>query len=339
MKFVPRKKLVRLIVSFCAIVISGCTVISSEGIQSVSSAPNNQGIVFSYFKGNGSLIATNQLDGNPSKILLRSPEGTFYERPIYSSDGSKIFFIAKASPDQGDLYALDVDGSGLEQITKGQEGAENVRDFALSRDGQTIYYINSGFYGHYSPIAKSAPHEMDYYSIRRDGTGIKRLTRLKSYSLNGLSVPHSSDEIYSRQFILKLKGPQAYTPFNPGRLMFPTSRYPLSNFSQDGKFLVSSGKVERKKPGFKSAEWLPTLKEGYVVYGYGLYLLDTENLKQVKEIIHLPSLLDSPTVLHDHGIIFFIRFDKFFGGDAGSELWSVNLDGSGLRRINLQLHD
>lgn len=339
MKLVPHKKLFGLIVSICAFAISGCTVISNEGIQSVSASPDNQEIIFSYFKGKESLIATNQLDGKPSKILLRSPEGKYYERPVYSSDGSKIFFISKTGPDQGDLYELNVDGSGLKQITKGQHGAENIIDFALSKDDQTIYYINSGFYGHYSPIAASAPHEMDYYSIRRDGTGLKRLTHLMSYSLNGLSVPHSSDEVYSRQFILNLKGPQVYSQFNPSRLLVHTSRYPLSNFSQDGKFVLSSGKVERKKPGSKINKWHPTGQEGFVVYGYGLYIVDTKNKERVKEIIHLPSHLNSPTVLHDQDIIFFIRFDRPFGGKAGRELWSVRLDGLNLRKIDLQLPD
>ena len=183
------------ILAIIAIAISGCSVISHEGIQSVSVAPDDRSFAFSYRKGNESLVAVNKIDESISTIVLRSKDGTKYDRPIFSDNGQELFFIAREKHDQGDLYVVGITGSGLRQITHGQEGAENIQDLALSGDGNTIYYINSGFYGHYSPIASSHPHNMDFYSIHKDGTGLERLSYSNSYTLHGVSIPPSGKNI------------------------------------------------------------------------------------------------------------------------------------------------
>ena len=74
--------------------------------------------------------------------------------------------------------------------------------------------------------------------------------------------------------------------------------------------------------------------DGSAVYGYGLFLIDVNN-ETVKEIIHLPSVLDSPALFHNQDRVLFIRHDDVYGGKTGRELWSVNLDGSELHKIDL----
>ena len=333
MKITPPDLFMQFISAIIAIAISGCSVISHKGIQSVSIAPDDQSFAFSYRKGNESLVAVNTIDEGISTVVLRSQDGTKYDRPIFSHNGQELFFIARKKHNQGDLYVVGTTGSGLRQITHGQEGAENIQDLALSGDGDTIYYINSGFYGHYSPIASSRPHNMDFYSIHKDGTGLEKLSYSNSYALHGVSISPSGEDIYERSNILSLRKPRHFTPFNVPPFLVFTSQYPLSKFTNNGNVVLSCAKVEKRKPGFSSREE-HKLGDGSAVYGYGLFLIDVNN-ETVKEIIHLPSALDSPALFHNQERVLFIRHDDVYGGKTGRELWSVNLDGSELHKIDL----
>lgn len=325
----------RLALVVLAVAFSACSVVSQEGIQSVSMAPGDDRCVFSYRRGDDSLIATRNLNEPVSSIVVKSDDGTIYERPVFSNDGQKLYFIARKKPDRSDLFSIAIDGSDMTQITHGQEGAQNIQDLALSHDGNTIYYINSGYFGHSSPIAKSRPHRMDFFSVRTDGEELERLSYGNVYVLHGLSVSPSGNEIYSRSKILHLNKPRYFTDFDPSPFIVFTSTYPVSEFTDDGKFVLASAKVEERKPGFSSRGAL-NLGEYSAVYGFGLFLIDT-NSETVQEIIHLHSYLDSPALSHERKRILFVRNDTVYGGQAGRELWSVNLDGSNLQRIELRI--
>ncbi len=333
MKITPPKLLLQFISIILAIAISGCSVISHKGIQSVAIAPDDQSFAFSYRKGNESLVAVNKIDENISTIVLRSQDGIEYERPTFSDNGQELYFISRKKHDRSDLYVVNTDGSGLRKITHGQEGARNIQNFSLSEGGATIYYINSGIYGHYSPIAASHPHNMDFYSIHSDGTSLERLSYRNSYDLSGVSISPSGEHIYSREEILSLKEPRHFTPFQIPPFLVFTSQYPLSKFTRTGNVVLSCSKAEKIKPGYSSREEIP-LGKGLAVYGGGLFLININN-GTVNEIIHLPSHLDSPALFHNQERVLFIRHDDVYGGKTGRELWSVNLDGSDLHKIDL----
>ena len=324
----------RLALAILTVAFSACSVVSQNGIQSVSMAPDDDRCVFSYRKGDDSLIAIRNMNEAASLIVVESNDGTIYERPVFSNDGQKLYFIAREKPDRSDLFVVGIDGSEMSQITHGQEGAQNIQDLALSKDGDTIYYINSGYFGHYSPIAASHPHNMDFFSIRKDGKELERLSYSSSYVIYGLSVSPSGNEIYSRSKILHLSKPRHFTDFNPSPFIVFSSTYPVSTFMDDGKFVLAGAKVEERKPGGFSSSQELKLGEFSAVYGDGLFLIDTNN-GTVREIIHLHSYLDSPALSHDRKRILFVRNDSVYGGKAGRELWSVNLDGSNLQKIDL----
>jgi len=326
----------RLALAILTVAFGACSVVSDNGIQSVSTAPGDDRCVFSYRKGDDSLIAIRNMNEATSSIVVKSNDGTIYERPIFSDDGRELYFIARKRPDRSDLFSIAIDGSDMTRITNGQEGAQNIQDLALSKDGDTIYYINSAYFGHYSPIATSHPHNMDFFSIRKDGKELERLSYSNSYVIYGLSVSPSGNEIYSRSKILHLSKPRHFTDFNPSPFIVFSSSYPVSKFMDDGKFVLSGAKVEERKPGGFSSRQELKLGEFSAVYGDGLFLIDT-NSETVQEIIHLQSYLDSPALSHDRKRVFFVRNDTVYGGQAGRELWSVNLDGSGLQKIDLGL--
>lgn len=322
-----------ILVAF-AVLIGGCSVISKEGINSVSMAPDDKTFAFSYRTGNESLIAINNIDEGTTTIVLRSQDGIEYERPTFSDNGQKLYFISRTKRDQGDLYVVNTDGSGLKQITHGQAGAENIQDLSISEDGDTIYYINSGFYGHSSPIAASHPHNLDFYSIDNAGANLERLSYRNSYYLYGISISPSDEYIYSLNVILSLSKPRQVSPHELPPFLDFTSQYPLSNFSRTGNVVLACGKKEKQKPGSSSRKGTPA-GEGWAVYGFGLFLIDSYK-GTVKEIIHLPSYLNSPALFHHQDRVLFIRNDSIYGGEAGRELWGVNLDGSNLKKIDLR---
>jgi len=316
--------------------LSGCSVYSQYGFQSVSIAPDDLSFAVAHREGRESLLAIAKFEENVPTVVLKSRDGTHYERPIFSNDGRKLYFIARKKRDRGDLFVIGTDGSGLTQLTVGQEGAQNIQDIALSREGNKIYYINSRFYGHYSPIASSQPHDLDFYSISTDGTGLERLSFASSYGLTGLSISPSGEDIYSRSTILRLEKPRQYRPFtfkSPDRLPF-TSQYPLSKIS-GSQLVLSCSKTEERVPGRSSRERL-NLGEYSAVYGSGLFLIDIDDEVVVDEVVYLRSYLDSPALSHDRQRILFIRNDSVWGGDGDKTLWSVNVNGSQLRQIQLQ---
>ena len=55
----------------------------------------------------------------------------------------------------------------------------------------------------------------------------------------------------------------------------------------------------------------------------------------VNEVVYLASHLDSPALSRDGKRVLFIRNDSVWGGKGDKTLWSVKVDGSGLRRIEL----
>jgi len=335
MKMLQFRRHAKCVVVMLLGLISGCSVWSRYGIQSVSIAPDDRSFAVAYDQGRESLLAVSPMDDSIARIVLRARDGTRYQRPIFSEDGRKLYFISRTKKDQGHVFVVDLDGSGLTQLTFGQEGAQDIRDIALSGDGDKIYYLNSGFYGANSPIATAHPHKLDFFSVNKDGTGLQQLSFSSSYALSGLAVAPDGSDIYSRFAILSLEKPGEFRPFSlqsPSRLTF-TSEYPLSEIS-DSRLVLACSKIEKRRPGYSSRESI-NLGEFSAVYGSGLFLIDIDKSVVINEIVYLHSHLDSPALSHDGQRVLFIRNDSIFGGKGDKTLWSVNADGSGLRQIEL----
>jgi len=318
----------------------------TPGIKSVVSSRDGKILVFSYCDEKSSLIASMDRDTNKTNLVSLAPKGVFYERPVLSSVSDEILFIERSSKDKSVICRVSIDGTGMKKLTSGKAGTENILDLALLHSGERAYYLNSGVFRKYSPIAPKNPHNMDFYTIRTDGSEIRKLTNTNSYDLRGLTLSPDERKIYSNAF--------NSNAFNLGRgwgfyiidlqssniSKFPLMvseplgflaedlssppRFHLSQVSETGVVVAAFAKVTRQKgsPG----------SERRVQMGYGLYLIDVYGMTIQREIVYLPDYLYSPVLLSGGNKILFVRDNR-----GGSELWEINMDGTGLRKLPLLL--
>ena len=150
-------------------------------------------------------------DGTRPVNLTRTPRANEYT-PAFSPDGDRIAFVGYRHGN-GEIYVMNADGTGLKRLTshKGEDltpawspdgrriafasnRAGEFEIFVMNADGRAVRRLTriaKGPYGSYSPAwspdgrtlvfssAARTPENPELYSIRADGTGLKRLTRTK----------------------------------------------------------------------------------------------------------------------------------------------------------------
>ena len=308
------------------------------GVHSVTAARDGHRYVVSYCDRSMSAIALGDYSDNTVKVILVSDSETLYERPVLASDG-KILFISRQTESESMLCAVTIDGTGLARLLPNDAGEKsNVLDFTLSKNEETVYYVNSEKFTNFSPLARPAPHKQDLYSLSRATGQIKRLSFGKEYALPGIAISLDEKKIYSHYRLFQLNKDQVTRRIGYGvepslgffsKSLVYTSTYPLSAISSSNEMVMSSGKAIKFDTAFNVTT--------PVVRGYGLYLVRLPEMDVVKELVYLPSYLDSPAYLEAEDTILFIRIDKVYGGKNGRELWAVKRDGSGLKKIDLKL--
>lgn len=175
-------------------------------IESPSISQDDEAILFTYYN-------TTNLDSRG--LYNMNVDGTEVERLIYLED--QLILNPKFSPNklnilfvswylggrqrentflslnQSDLYIMDSNGSNLKKLTN---DSLIITKATFSSEGDKIYFLGAGWYGHYSPIAGSRPHNYDVYSINTDGSEFKKLTNLNSYGLGGLELLSNNELVF-----------------------------------------------------------------------------------------------------------------------------------------------
>jgi Tol biopolymer transport system component len=263
---------------------------------------------------NGSSIYISNIDGTHSRKIIASTIDTSYYNPKYSPDGKKIVFIKnKRGSLNGSICVSDVKGLNIRQLT---DNEHIVTEAIFSHNSDRIYFCMANVYRKYSPIGVAAPHDFDIYSIIIKTGNIEKISNLKLYSLHGISELDSINILMS-----------SYTPEGS---MFIFSK-------KDGKLnnlLPSNEPEEYKMPAdiYSSPVYSKYTKLLAFTATLRLYVMGSMD-KIAKRIFcndHGSQLLQICPFKKTNRLMFSILHD--------SNLYSINVDGSDIKKISLNIN-
>ena len=133
--------------------------------------PNGKEVVATLSpKGNSDIY---RLDANTGRILGRlTTDRGIDVAASYSPDGSKIAFVSERSGG-AQIYIMNADGSNAKRVSFA--GKYNT-DPVFSPDGKRLAYV-------------SKTNNFDIYTVKLDGTGLKRLPKTKATMRTPLGLP------------------------------------------------------------------------------------------------------------------------------------------------------
>jgi TolB protein len=134
----------------------------NSSIQGPAWSPDSKTIAFHWNKDGNWEIYSVRPDGTNLRRLTFHP--AFDSTPVFAPDGGSILFtsdrLGDAAGEDSHLYQMNADGSGVRQVSHGQD--ESTADF--SPDGRRIAYV--GFTG----------GNADIWVADADGTHARRIT-------------------------------------------------------------------------------------------------------------------------------------------------------------------
>lgn len=206
-------------------------------------SPDNKSIVISISNGEKSTLFIFSLAENKLAQLTDS-EG-YYSRPVYSPQGDKIIFLSKGlETETSDLCSINL---ATKQITKLTDGKNYITEAAFTKNGGEILYCIAGSIKNFSPLARKAPHEIDLYSMKPDGSNTKKLTNFNAYQFSGITANQNGDTVLCKLidnhkgiegiYLLSLADtvPTKVEAINNPRPEIGTSFYGIPAYSKDNK--------------------------------------------------------------------------------------------------------
>ncbi len=124
-----------------------------------SFSPNGRQIVFTSDRGGSPQIYVIDVEGTNLRRL--SFQGDYNASPHWSPRGDKIAFISDRGGGSFQIYLMNLDGSGIQQMTT----VGSNEDPAWSPDGRHLVFTSN------------RSGTKDVYVMHADGSGLKRLTR------------------------------------------------------------------------------------------------------------------------------------------------------------------
>jgi Tol biopolymer transport system component len=284
----------------------------SEGLGSYDISANDKQIVFSYSKNGVSSIYVINNDGTNLKKLIGSNNGDNFYNPKYSPDGKMLAFVLnKKGSINSTLCLSNTDGSGILYLT---DDMQIITEATFSLNGEHIYYCKANVYEKYSSIGRKDAHDFDIYSVHIKDKKTTKISNLKSYGLSNIS---DLDDSY---MLIHLEaGPDGgmylYAKDNATE---PKRIIPINNPRQDASL-------------YYTPIYSDTLKTIGFTAPYEIYIM---NLKEKKA-----KLVFSNKGSNDLSNIAFYKNQKkiLFSKVGSSDLFSINIDGTGLRTIPINI--
>lgn len=320
------------------------TILSGRayGLGPASFSPDGQFIVFSLYRDGAGCIYRARSDGSDCKLLARQGKRSYY--PKYSPDGSKIVFSSssKAEHRQSDLYIMNSDGTNIIPLTTGPEHDVNP---TFSPDGKRVYFLRAEWYGHYSPIASSQWHDYDVYSINIDGSELRAITNKNYYKITMLSISPDEKSMLIQMFrdfhtlwLFPIANPKEI------KLLMPNVDKYIP------KRAIKNPRINAKNPLFYNSFYDPQFSPDgkSILFSWGwrsrkrcIYIMDLETEEVRKLFTDKRFNVVGSSFSHDGEKIIFLNrlhlYFLFWDLKRSFELWQINVDGSNLHRIKLDL--
>lgn len=284
----------------------------SQGLGSYDISANDKQIVFSYSKNGVSSIYIINNDGTNLMTLIGSNNGDNFYNPKYSPDGKKLVFILnKKGSVNSTLCLSNTDGSSILYLT---DDKQIITEATFSLNGEYIYYCKANVYEKYSPLARKDAHDFDIYSVRIKDKKTTKESNLKSYGLSNVS---DLDDSY---MLIHLEaGPNGgMYLYAKNNVTEPKRIIPINNPRQDA-----------------SLYYMPIYSETHKTIGFTApYEIYTMNLKDKTAKLVFSNKGNSNLSY----IAFYKNQNKILFSKVGSsDLFSINIDGSGLRTIPITI--
>lgn len=180
----------RVVAKGLGVVVSAGTVCALMANPAVATFPGDNGrILFQRFVGPADTpqIVTAKPSGEGVRRLTHFPAGAI--EPDWSPDGEQIVFSRPSRHGSGAIYIMHRHGEQLKRLSTGCTG-ECLEDYepAFSPDGKHIVFSRA-----FGPIVDDNATEIDLMIMRRDGSGIRTISRFRGLTDGGR-------EMHSPQF-------------------------------------------------------------------------------------------------------------------------------------------
>jgi len=300
---------------------TGCSPKHMDGINSSASISPDDSLIC-YFNTKGetdSIYIVNKTWAKVGEIPIPNDQSPI--NPIFSPDGKKILYVSglkNSESPQRTIYLADINSNSTKCLTPGKE---NITEAIFSPDGKTIYFLNAGSYGHYSPIAQSHSHDFDVYSIDTTGNNLKQWTDLKAYGLSDLSISKDGKNLF-------------FVQMGDTNTLFTM---PLSGDSKPVS--VVSGLWDASVSPDNKEIAFSQMKQVNGVFTYDLYLRNFNFQKMSysdpKQLTFLNTSVLGFNFFNQRPAVLFIQAKNWPDNPQQLQLMEVNLDGTDLKKIVL----
>jgi Tol biopolymer transport system component len=280
-------------------------------VQTPAWSPDGRKLAFvSERDGNAEIYVMNA-DGSEQENLTRQPASDSH--PSWSPDARKLAFVSRRDGNS-EIYVMNADGSGLRNLTRTPSAD---RDPAWSPDGRAIAFVQECMPRPGDPRWRCGGTYL--YVVNADGSGLRRLTTHPAHLYNPSWSADGTSIRYGRSLVRADGSGHSELPRN----------VPLAGaWSPDGQRIA----VVSVAHSFADARNPTKL---------GLFVMNADGSNARRVAAKATS--GDPAWSPDGRSIAFRRYDGQLGGpqvpgyvvrSAGpSDLFVVNADGSGLRRL------
>jgi len=226
-------------------------------IQSFDISTDDRHIVLSCsYRGNTLLY---KYDLEMKKVSILTTNKNFsYSYPVFFNENNRIIFVRFDSKFESTLCISNSDGSGARQLLR-SNGL--IKEIIVAGDNKSVYYTQASDYAKYSPLGISDSHGFDLYSYTLLAKETKKMTKLNSYRIDGLTQIGTDTLLFRNEGI------------DNGILVFDIS-----------KNTIVGGVVPRNNPRHDSALYYSPRfslahQKLFLTAPYELYMMHLDNLQ------------------------------------------------------------